>query len=458
MRRWFGRWLGSFTLRRIYKNAGKITGGKALAGVLSLAYIAIATRMLGPHLYGVLVLLHLYTVTVISVVAISGWHVVIRYGAVARSENRLDDLRKLIATAALAEIGSGIVALLIVVIGVPFAQEKLGWPPSILPLAMVYCFAGLGGLRSTPTGVLYLFNRFDLVAYHQAVMPIVRIIGASLALAFDGGLTWFVITWLIAGIFEGLVQWALGIYVLWRENLLAGMLAWPRGVIAANKGIWRFVFATKFDVTLSDVSGRITPLTIGWILGPAAAGLYQVAYRASVALAQPGIIVGQAAFPELARLAAEGDHQGVRSTMLRAAFPIGLAGLAVVAVFFLFGDDILIAFAGDKFLAAYTVLVLLGIGRVIQLFALALNPTLLALNRPGAAFAINATSTIALFPALIWLISEFGLNGAGVHAILLAAALASAMALFAFREIERVANKSTLSEPDTQAPPLSNGA
>ena len=51
-------------VRRIYGNLGKLMGGKAVAGLVSLAYMVIALRALGVRDYGVLILVHTYTITV----------------------------------------------------------------------------------------------------------------------------------------------------------------------------------------------------------------------------------------------------------------------------------------------------------------------------------------------------------------------------------------------------------
>lgn len=69
---------GPGIVRRIYSNLGLLLGGKAAAGLISLIYIAIAARVLGPADYGVLVLINYYAMLVGGLVAFPGWHAIVR--------------------------------------------------------------------------------------------------------------------------------------------------------------------------------------------------------------------------------------------------------------------------------------------------------------------------------------------------------------------------------------------
>ena len=72
-------------VRRIFENVGLLLGGKAIAGLMSLAYLFIVTRALGASGFGVLILLHGYVTLIGEIVAFSGWHGIVRYGPYAPS-------------------------------------------------------------------------------------------------------------------------------------------------------------------------------------------------------------------------------------------------------------------------------------------------------------------------------------------------------------------------------------
>ncbi|MET0376673.1 MAG: lipopolysaccharide biosynthesis protein, partial [Rhizorhabdus sp.] len=94
------------TVGRIYANLGRLLGGKAAAGIVSLVYMVIAARALGPRDYGVLVLVHGFAMTVGGIVEFPGWHAIVRYGAEARAAGDAPRLARLLRFAALVE-GAG---------------------------------------------------------------------------------------------------------------------------------------------------------------------------------------------------------------------------------------------------------------------------------------------------------------------------------------------------------------
>ena len=66
-------------VRRIFKNAGALVSGKGVAGILSLGYLAIAARSLGPADMGMLVLAHAYAMTIAGVARFQSWQAVIHF-------------------------------------------------------------------------------------------------------------------------------------------------------------------------------------------------------------------------------------------------------------------------------------------------------------------------------------------------------------------------------------------
>lgn len=93
------------------RNFGKLLSGKALAGILSLCTLMMITRSLGATGYGVLTLISGYTVLVGDLIALSGFHAVVRYGSEARAQGDHGRLVRLLRFAAGLELGFGAVAV-----------------------------------------------------------------------------------------------------------------------------------------------------------------------------------------------------------------------------------------------------------------------------------------------------------------------------------------------------------
>jgi len=82
----------------------------------------------------------------------------------------------------------------------------------------------------------------------------------------------------------------------------------------------------------AGIAPNAVPLVIGWLLGPAAAGLFSLAQKASVVILQPSQMLGQASFSIMSQLLTKGYIDEFRHTVLRSsAVATGLALVAAVA-------------------------------------------------------------------------------------------------------------------------------
>ncbi len=404
---------------RIYGNLLKLLSGKAAAALLGLAYMVIATRALGPTDYGVLVLVHGFAMTVGGVVNFPGWHAIVRYGAQALAEDDHPRMLRLLRFAGLVEAVGGIASIAAAALLAPILGPKLGWSPTAVAFALPYSFAVLGSIRATPAGYLQLLGRFDWLGLHNLVAPGVRLIGAALVAALGLGLKGFLVAWLIAALAEWAAMWLLGIVAMRRTLADPKLLGSVRGAIGENPGLWRFMLAANADVTLTELAARIAPLFVGWIMGPAAAGLYAVAQRATVVIQQPAQIMGQAAYAELARLVAGGGSgQALRTAVFRCAGVALAASTPVVLILALFGREVAIALGGEAFASASGLILLLAVARAAWLVAPAASSALTALGRPVLSVVANFAVNLGLLPLLPLMMLGFGLAGAGWHAIL----------------------------------------
>ncbi len=404
---------------RIYRNLGLLLGGKAAAGLISLAYMVIAARTLGPGDYGVLILLHGYAIAVGGIVNFPGWHAVVRYGAQAMAAGDTPRMLRTLRFAAIVEASGGVLAVLVAMALAPLVGPRLGWSPTAQAFAIPYSLAVLASVRSTPAGLLQLVRRFDLLGAHNAVAPTVRLVGTVLAAVLGWTLKAFLITWLAAALAEWVSLWIVGIIIARRHFGVHPFLAPLRGVHRENPGLWRFMMSANADVTFGELAGRLAPLTVGWALGPAAAGLYAVAQRATVIFAQPAQILGQAAYAELARMvAADSGGRAVRHALFRCIGIAFASALPVLLILILFSQQTVMLLAGTGFSGAVGLLKWLALARMILLIAPPISAALTALGQPLSSVAANLAGGLGLWPLLPLLIWKAGLDGAGLHAVI----------------------------------------
>ncbi|WP_293880132.1 lipopolysaccharide biosynthesis protein [Sphingomonas sp.] len=416
-------------LSQVLRNMGLLLGGKAAAGLISLVYLIIVTRTLGPHDYGVLVLVNGYVVAVGGIIAFSGWHTVVRYGAQALADGDHARLTRLVRFMTLVELGCAVVAMGIAVAGVPYAAREFSWSPEVVPVARWYALGVIANVVTTPYGILQLAGRFDKLGLQSTVSPLIRLVGAVAVWLAGGGLTGFLIVWLAGSIGEGVFVWMLALPIFGKMRGDVKVPGGIDGVKRENTGIVRFLVTTNADLTLRDLAPKLVPLVVGAILGPAAAGIYSLAQRASVVLQQPATQLAQAAFPIIARLIAAGDRAAARRLTWRTSGLALAAGAPLVLLFAFFSRQILELLGGHGFESGAFLLVLLAVGRGAQLGSVPFSSALIAMGSTGQSIAVNIVANVGLLPLLAWLLMRFGIDGAGWHGLVLGLLMLIVLAL-----------------------------
>jgi O-antigen/teichoic acid export membrane protein len=415
-------------VKRVFGNLGLLLSGKAGAGLISLVYLVIVARTLGASDYGVLVLIHAYVTLVGGIVAFSGWHGLVRFGTIALETGDHERLLRVGRFLSLVEGAFGLAAIAVAILLVPIVGPHMDWSPDAMRFAAVYSLATLANVRSTPLGLLQLAGRFDLIAAHQLVMPIVRLIGSVIVWWSGGGLIGFLAVWLVAAIAEWASMWALGLWELRRMRLDARLFGSVRGAIAENDGLLPFITTTNIDITLRELAPRLVPLVIGWMLNPAAAGLFALAQRASTILEQPAQLLGQASYAVVAKLVAARDKSRLARVVWQSAGTALLLSVPVLVLLAFFSTPMLGLIGGRSFRGGASLLLLLAFARAIAISAPPFTAALIAMGLPSRSIMVNLLANLMLLPLLPLFLLWLGVDGAGWHAIIQSAIAALALA------------------------------
>lgn len=405
--------------RRAGRNLGWLAGGKAVSGALSLVYLALAVRALGVEAFGQMILIYTCAQLVSAVVQFQTWQPILHFGTPALQAGRFGDFRRIVRFALALDAASAIVAAGLVAGGIWLIGPWIGLTPEILPLASGFAIAVPFMVFAAPDGLLRLFDRFDLALVEDNVEALVRLIGAALVFFLGGGLAELLLVWGLSVIASGTT----GILLAWREVRRRGVWrgAQPPGperrLAMQFPGIWRFVWATNFASTLELSRDHVATIVVGGVLDPTGAGLFRIARQIAEALAKPLKLMIPVVYPELARMAAEGNyallHHFNRRAMLYAAVG-AVGGFALLAGM---GPLILELIAGDRADGALAVMLILSAAVLVRIFAFALEPTLISLGHPSLALGIQAVVAAAYLPLLLGMLHWIGLEGAGVAAV-----------------------------------------
>jgi len=416
---------GQKVWHRPFKNAGKLLVGRGVQGVLSIAYLAFATRTLGAIDFGVLTLIHSSILLLRHVFGFQSWQMVLRFGAKALEAKDAAHMLKLIFFAASIEFAAGFIGFVGLCIFSAEVLDVLNIYKWLKPMLCIYASMLVVLLVSdVGLGILRLTNRHDFISWQVVIEPIIRFFGAGALFLFGGTLTQFLWVWFIAGIASriGLILIAganlkTHIKTIRKDAKLENLAIPPiqKGKFRSpQEGLWKYVIGTNVDYALSLGITQLGPVLIGGALGPAAAGLYRVAQQFANIIGHPiGKMLLPAIYTDMTWLNAKGGAADRRNMVFKTGLVAGAGACVAVAILALFGKPLIGLIAGHEFEGAYGVMLVLAFSTVVGALSFALEPLLMTAGKVKQVIGARLIATVAYIIMLLWWAEVWGLMGAG---------------------------------------------
>ena len=405
-------------IRRALTNTGWLMGARGINAVLSLGYLALATRSLGLEGFGKFVLAVSFSQAIVGLASFQTWQAVVRWGH--DREDPSDAVGFALALDLLTVVAGSIAAGLLLY----FAGDWLPVPPALRTEAFWLTVVSLLAVRSTPTGILRLHDRYALAATADSVTPVVRLVGAVLAFLVFKTSAAFVIVWGVAELATAFAYWRFAL----RHGPLPLRQVSLRRLPRAEKDAWRFVWGTGLSGTILIASRQVLVLLIGALGGVALAGIYRVAAQLGEGLLKLAQAVLRATYPELVR-----DPDAARQIAARIGRIALLTGVVTVAFGALAGHWVIVVIAGREYLAAYVPMLILAGAAAIELAGAPLEALLVARGKALTNFLLRAVPTFVALAALPFVVARGGANGAA-GAVLIASSLSVAGLMLLSRE------------------------
>ena len=421
-------------LPRLARNIGWLLGGKGITGLFSLIYLALAARTLGPIRFGVFMLVLTYAQLFANIIQFQSWKGVIRFGALHLAEGRRGHLARVLGFSAVLDWSSALIGAALAAVGAFIVGPMFSWTPEVQREAAIFSAALLFSTGATPTGILRLFDRFDLLTYSEAFMPTVRLIGAIVAWRVSGGVGTFLFVWGLSSVVQYAATWVTAM-IINRGGLALGRRSLAQAM-DENPKLWRFMWQTSLSSSFGFLWLQAGTLAVGAYAGPAMAGGFRLADRVANALARPTETITRALYPELARLVASDDRATLRTLFRRTVVISGLLAVLIVVITATGGHLILRLIAGKHFEFAQPFLLLLSIAAAINIAGFVLEPFHNAHGRSGRVLRARMVAAAVYIVFLAALLPTLGAIGAAIAAVVTAAVIVGQLALSA-RDILR---------------------
>lgn len=424
----FSSTLGS-PIGRVFRNTGWLIAAKAVGALLSLAYLAIAARTLGPAAFGEFTLILAIAQMLVGLVSFQMWRLVLRYGSAPFIAGDAGAVKRLVWRCARIDVAGGLIGCVLAVPLTVWLRARFNWPVAVEREALLFAAVMLLTARSAAVGALRLQDRFRDSAIASTSTPVARFIGALVVLVWNPTVLGFLLAWGAAEIATFLAYWLL--------VLLSDRGVRPTATSTATHapdpgfpGFWRFALFTNVNSTLSSVGQQIALVAVGLASGSAAAGYFRLGYQLAQALLLISEMVSRSLYAEVESLSAKRSSLALNGLFARTTGLACIAGAIVIIAVFALGRPFLYLVGGGAYLPAFPQLVLLGSAAGIQLIGISFEPALLALNRTGTLLAIRAVATLLLVLLLALLLPRVGAIGGGVallaQSLLLVALLGTA--------------------------------
>lgn len=394
-------------IRRALTNTGWLMGARGINAVLSLGYLALATRVLGLEGFGSFILVTAFAQALTGLASFQTWQAVVRWGQ--REETLPDAIGFALALDVLTVVVGAVVAALLL----GLAGDWLPVPPHLRVETFAYTVVSLLAVRSTPTGILRLRDRYAKAATADTITPIVRIVGAVIVALVAPTIPAFLLAWAVAEIVTAAAYW----WFAFRDDPLSVGHISLRHLPRVEKDAWSFVFGTGLSGMLLIASRQLVVLLVGALGGAAAAGIYRVAAQLGEGLLKLAQAVLRATYPELVR-----DPEAARHIAARIGRIAFVTGIATVVFGLVAGHWMIKAVAGREYLGAYVPMIVLAAASAIELAGATLEALLVSRGHALRNFLIRAVPTGLALAALPFVVAWAGPTGAAA-AVLAASAM-----------------------------------
>jgi O-antigen/teichoic acid export membrane protein len=399
--------------RRVLLGSAWGIGGKVVATVTAFAANALLARLLSPQDFGV----YFLAFSVVGVGALLGSlgmdQAVVRFVAESIGLNQFERARRLLGRSlVLGMLGALGVGATYLLFGKVVADHLFHAPALVTSTELVAAWIVVMTLQGLLGGAFRSFHDIRLYTIFNGLVTGI-LTTSSLGVLWLLGDQVNLTTALLLAVGSAFVNVILGGWVLRRqvehvpsrggethEVALGGMMRIALPLAVTN--------LTIFVLTQADL----------WILGafrpPEEVALYGAAARAVVLVSMPFIVVNGVLPPLVAEMYAQGRKQPLERTLRATASMAAIPAFLVLAAFIFFGKPILGVLFGDYYREGATILALLSIAQLVNVWSGAGSVTLSFTGHQATIMALTVAAGLVTVMAGLMAVSSYGATGVAV--------------------------------------------
>ncbi|GEM_PF-4119104 len=385
--------------------------GTSSVSALNFVALGINTNALGVLLFGQLIVIQSVTELFSGIFSFKTWQSLNRFGAGDLAEGNYSRLRRRYLFALGLDFVAALAASLTAIVVFLFFIEAFGLDSELKWLGVVYAISAGFQIRSASVGIFRLTERFGI--------PIMFNVAEAAALVVNAAVLWWIAAPLEYYVYSiALIHVVTAIGVSLSGFIMVSRLEKHEGV-RNNSDFGRrefmgFALAVSATGTIGIMLRRGEVLIISLLLGPAAAGLFGVAFRGAYFLARFAEAGKISVYPVIAKLVANREIGEAKRTVLRASLPVAGVALVIFLITIPFGRMVLELVFGEEFGAAYPNLLWLMAGTLTNACLFAALPLIENTIGAGRILKFSCIAFVAFLGASFGGLTQIGLPAGGM--------------------------------------------
>ncbi len=337
-------------------------GTSAVSGFNFIA-LMINTNALGVLKFGQLIVIQSITELFSGIFDFSTWQTLNRFGADDLAEGNYSRLRQRYLFALALDFLAAVAAALSAIVVFLLFIEAFGLDSELRWLGIVYAISAGFHVRSASMGIFRVLERFGIPITFNVTEAAALTANSAILWWIDAPLDYYVYSIAIIHVVTAITLSIYGLHMVRRLEKHEGI---REDRSFGRREFMRFTMAVSATGTIGIMLRRGEVLIISLLLGPAAAGLFGVAFRGAYFLARFADAGKVSVYPVIAKLVSSGQLGEAKRTVMRASLPVAAISAAIFIGVILTGEWVLNKVFGEEFGAAYPNLLWLVAGTLIN--------------------------------------------------------------------------------------------
>lgn len=423
----------SGSLRRHFVSGGMwVSLGMALSGVATLASHAMLARLLEPAELGAYFVLVSLVVIASTVAQLGMDRGAVRMIAAAVAQGRDPRARAAMRAAIMLGIlGSAVVGLLIV-LGAGHGASRLLPTVDVQPLILaVVVWVGAFTLKELVAESFRALHRVDLATLFSGLATTCICLVAFWTFWFGGiGAGLHEIVWVVAAVTSGVAMWG-----------FAQLAFTARLNAPSDRGVARELLAVSLPLLISGLAILLKRELHLWLLAgldsEEVTAIFGAVFRLVTLVSTPLLLVKRIVMPSIVAMHATGERERLQDLLSVTGAAAALPALIVLAVFLLFGRELLALVYGDYYAQrGFVALLIVSLGLLINVMTgVAGLLLMMSGNEREVMWITLLTGAVSVGLTYLLVRLGFGVNGAAVGFAVGLAAADAVMCIMTWRKL-----------------------